>query len=322
MTNRGLVFGLTILCLSVGGKAWADDRTAEARAIYDKAASVSNLRTAGSKSFELRADVEITAAGGKTTGTYHLSWNDPRQWREELVLPEYRQLQVVNGEHGWRVHPKGIFFIPLSRAIHLLRLIPAKLDPDNRVKTIKEREVGGRPATCVEYAKFGIQYCFDIASGVLVLSSSFGETKYSNYTAFQGRLVPRTIVEKGKDLEITIQLRDIAVLNNPDPKLFEEPAGAEEWKTCDDPEHPKAIQTPEPEYPQAMRLAKTEGFVQVAVTVDISGRPTDVMVVQSSPPGFELAARNAVSSWKFHPAMCGNTAVPFQTTVEINFRLY
>jgi TonB family protein len=75
----------------------------------------------------------------------------------------------------------------------------------------------------------------------------------------------------------------------------------------------------EPKYPRNALIRRVAGWVEVAFTVDTSGRTRDVRVLKSDPPGiFEDAALSAVKRWRFDTA--GSTAVAAPVDSEIRLR--
>lgn len=77
-----------------------------------------------------------------------------------------------------------------------------------------------------------------------------------------------------------------------------------------------------PRYPWLSRQKGEQGRVVLRVSVDMNGRTTEVMVVQSSGFGrLDRAARRAVESWRFTPAHRGGRDVAGTVDVPISFRL-
>jgi protein TonB len=65
-----------------------------------------------------------------------------------------------------------------------------------------------------------------------------------------------------------------------------------------------------------------EGFVKVRIRVEASGQTSDVVVIDSQPPGvFDEVAINAAMPYRFEPAL--RRGVPIASTLEqrILFRL-
>ena len=79
---------------------------------------------------------------------------------------------------------------------------------------------------------------------------------------------------------------------------------------------------PSPIYPSDARQRGIEGFVVVRMRVDAAGRVTDVVVVESDPPGvFDQSARRAAQSYLFSPARAGGIAVATTLEQRMVFRL-
>jgi protein TonB len=77
-----------------------------------------------------------------------------------------------------------------------------------------------------------------------------------------------------------------------------------------------------PIYPDLARRRGWEGRVVLRVTVDVTGRPADVAVGQTSGyPLLDDAAASAVRDWKFAPARLAGVPVMAAVDVPVTFRL-
>jgi len=85
---------------------------------------------------------------------------------------------------------------------------------------------------------------------------------------------------------------------------------------------PQAISTPDPEYTEEARNAKTQGTCVLWMIVDDQGRPRDVRVVRGLGFGLDARAIDAVKQWRFQPAMKDGHPVNVQISVEVGFKLY
>ncbi len=65
--------------------------------------------------------------------------------------------------------------------------------------------------------------------------------------------------------------------------------------------------------------ASEDRVVRVAMTIDASGKPTDLKVVQSTDKFTDQAILTAASQYRFKPATLNGSAVPIEMTV--NFKI-
>lgn len=85
---------------------------------------------------------------------------------------------------------------------------------------------------------------------------------------------------------------------------------------------PQAISTPDPEYTEEARNAKTQGTCILWLIVDDHGNPKDIRVVRGLGFGLDAKAIEAVKQWRFQPAEKDGHPVNVQISVEVGFRLY
>jgi periplasmic protein TonB len=85
---------------------------------------------------------------------------------------------------------------------------------------------------------------------------------------------------------------------------------------------PEPVSTPDPEYTEQARLAKTQGTCILWMIVDDQGHPRDIRVVRGLGFGLDAKAVDAVRQWRFQPAMKDGRPVNVQISVEVGFRLY
>ena len=77
-----------------------------------------------------------------------------------------------------------------------------------------------------------------------------------------------------------------------------------------------------PTYPMEARRQKIEGWVRMEFTVQEDGTVADVKVKESKPSSiFDQAAVNAISQWKFRPAMQDGKPVRKRAAQTLKFAL-
>lgn len=84
---------------------------------------------------------------------------------------------------------------------------------------------------------------------------------------------------------------------------------------------PVPIYKIEPEYSEEARKAKYSGTVLLSVVIDDHGLTRDIHVIRPLGLGLDEKAIEAVTKWRFRPAMKGGHAVAVQANIEVNFRL-
>lgn len=85
---------------------------------------------------------------------------------------------------------------------------------------------------------------------------------------------------------------------------------------------PNYLKNPAPEYPEISKQNNEQGVVVLKVFVEKDGRPTQVILDQSS--GFhrlDSSALKAVKDWKFSPARVGNMVFSSWVKIPIRFVL-
>ena len=77
---------------------------------------------------------------------------------------------------------------------------------------------------------------------------------------------------------------------------------------CADSVPPSATRSPAFHYPDLLRAAGVQGRVQFQVNLDAAGSPdlTTLQITMSPNPGFPVAVRNAMKTWR-EPGMAGRT---------------
>jgi TonB family protein len=85
---------------------------------------------------------------------------------------------------------------------------------------------------------------------------------------------------------------------------------------------PKLIYQVNPQFSEEARKAKFSGNVQVYLVVDVNGNPTHVHVVRPIGMGLDEKAIEAVSQYKFKPAMKNGKPVAVDIYIDVNFQTF
>jgi protein TonB len=117
----------------------------------------------------------------------------------------------------------------------------------------------------------------------------------------------------------TAQSKDSAKISSATPEVADDEAFAGYQRVIAGIAPPKAIHSPDPEYPDVPTDTEPRGVVVMLIGVDTRGHVGPVHVVRSSAQAFEKSAVATVKTWRFKPAKKEGKAVPVQITVEMNF---
>lgn len=85
---------------------------------------------------------------------------------------------------------------------------------------------------------------------------------------------------------------------------------------------PRAILSPDPDYPKAGKDAKISGHETLSVVIGKDGQVQDIKVLKSLGQEFDANSMDAVKKWKFEPAQKDGKPVPVEVRIEIVFKLY
>lgn len=85
--------------------------------------------------------------------------------------------------------------------------------------------------------------------------------------------------------------------------------------------HPVVLHKEEPEYSEDARKAHFQGTVTLLIDVGLDGRPANIRVLHGAGLGLDERAIDAVSRWRFSPALAGDRPVVAPALVEVGFHL-
>ncbi len=79
----------------------------------------------------------------------------------------------------------------------------------------------------------------------------------------------------------------------------------------------------EPRYPSKALKRNTEGYVVMTFTIDQTGKPTDITVIDANPKRmFEREAKRALKKWKYQPKVVdGRSTAQQGQSIRLEFKL-
>ena len=84
---------------------------------------------------------------------------------------------------------------------------------------------------------------------------------------------------------------------------------------------PKALFSPDPDYPEGARQNNLSGTVVLWTIVTTEGTASNIKVAKSAGHGFDEAAIASVKRWKFEPGQYDGKPVAVKINIEVNFKL-
>ena len=84
---------------------------------------------------------------------------------------------------------------------------------------------------------------------------------------------------------------------------------------------PEVISRVEPKFSDEARAEEFEGVVTVNLIVNTKGLPENVHVIRGVERGLDEAALEAITQYRFKPAMENGKPVPVRVNVEVHFRI-
>jgi protein TonB len=84
---------------------------------------------------------------------------------------------------------------------------------------------------------------------------------------------------------------------------------------------PTLVASVSPNYPNDLRKKRVEGSVTLVFLLDETGRIEDARVENSSHPGFEQPALDALRKWRFKPGTKEGTPVKTHMRLPMNFKI-
>lgn len=317
-----------VLCVSVWLVSFAclvfgEDWKKESAELFEHANQLSDIRVNGSPAFVLRGQLKVLRdPSHPVTASYTEFWASPSLVRTEISAEGFRRVTVINGRKRWELNEGGEAQDIVSAAYGIA--YRASNSPVNSPEgpKVMERSSGSWTLRCVlgHDDEFGRrqEFCFDKSRGQLVASSlpffvKGGELvrkcAFTDFQQFGSKLFPHSVYcMEGEQQVFQARVTQLA-LQEPDQSMFEMPAGAKEFANC--PVHlspPRAVESPEP--------ARIEGGpVVLLLDVTRDGKPDGITVTTSGGAEMDNAAIQAVSHWKFKPAMCEGE--PMETRISV-----
>jgi TonB family protein len=141
-------------------------------------------------------------------------------------------------------------------------------------------------------------------------------------------------VEKNPEQSISPDdSRGLSIAGHQTPDTKPNPDAAGIYHLGDGVSPPRLVYAPDPEFTDEALRKKLGGTVVVSLILDATGKPQDVRVTRSlaegvskklrrAALGLDKSAAKSVQEYRFEPAKYADKPVPFETTVEVNYRFF
>jgi TonB family protein len=281
-------------------------------------------------SFVMKAGVRVSNFGKPINGTYTLLWNGPEQWREEVSLPGYSEVQVG---------VKGILYVKRTTShmpYQILKLRAAmgfsssgvptgffNLGPhgNEKIKKIRDQKIAGEKATCIEIEtemNYSREVCVDQATGTVRRDKTITD---SDLIPVGPKLFPRVMAIRKDTPLAEVHITELKTGDPLPPSLFEPPVGAISRPGCMNPLPARKISNVNPQYPDQDKIARSQGTVGLYALINTAGTPQDIEVVLGATAGLNAASVDAVRQWRYEPATCNGTPVSIETIMEVSYTI-
>lgn len=325
---------------------------AEAQALLEKAATLTNIQAAGSEPFVFVANTSWTREGKTTKGLFGVAWQQVGRYREQIAFPGFMQTEVVSNQKLYRARNLPYVPIVVMRWQSMFGVWtkwknwPEKsLKIDNRHPP---RELAkGKNFTCVTGAKVlpldTIDYtgCLDNATGLPLLfqqrwrASRFTYT-FSDYAALGDEHFPQRITYEdsaGREGEMTATR--LSVFTNFADSTFQPAPNSTEETWCAEPKFKNPLGFWEMMSPDRLALSMSPvpnlrdplalmaGIVPslkdplVFLVVSAKGRVEKAYPGSSDPPRL----KRALSGMHYNPGFpikyCGKEAIPYEVFIQV-----
>ena len=327
----------------------------------DQEQVLAKLREAAAKtdifelpSFTMKADITLDVDGTTDQGTYTLFWNGPNEWREEIELSRYKEVQVGGKRMIWV--QRSTAFIPppivnLRRALgfgtnngsSVSTYTNFVLRDGEVVKNQERRKEHGRTVRCFniedQKTKFvnetcltamqcnpiGVEKpvyvaCIDESTGLIYRESRLWAD--TDYQKVGDKLFPHklTFLKPGESATVTI--KELTPGGSFPKDAFIPPGGIDPQAACMNPVPPRITKSTTPQYPDVLRRARRQGAVYDNVVIETDGHVSTIRVLRSPSPLFSDSATKALNESAYDPATCEGQPVPFATVLQVKFSLY
>jgi len=320
-----LYFGCVVLLRLAG---CAQDVQTRAQAMLQRARQLSDIRSDGAVAFRLKAKFQTVGEDLETVqGSYTEIWVSRSQWRREVVVGDFRQIDIGSSGKRWLLYPDG-FPERANQLVALMTPLPPATTP-LEFASFAEPQDGGVKTDCAltkpMLHNLKAAFCFDKETGLL-LEKFFPERRPRNVVSFScgygtfhkfGELWFPYEVTCWEDRHQTISasVTELTLYSPVDASLFVAPAGAIELGDCSGKTVSPILSTNTFALP-VLDLERV-AWINLWFVVDVKGRPQNIRILKGANKDSHKDTLRRVQDWRFHPGTCDGQPIPMTMTMEV-----
>ena len=323
------------------GLAFAADKDASAMM---QTALKQSVRSVGATPFEMKVAGKVYGYAKPMDIEYESKWSAPTEWFDQMSFGGFVERRLAQGDKLWLQRNAGYELLRAAQLHGMLDLAALHLASDEIVKRVEHHGRGENETKCakIESAYDSYQLCFDHEgrlareerTGITLYPNSDFATaakdsagpvqkvyEYSDYSDFAGRSYPKRlrVLEDGKpvvEAEVTEMkaMQSIAVGEVPPPK----DVAPEAWCANPSPAYIQHFTRFLPRGDSMIGGFSTEGRVVISGVIEPNGNFGNQAITLRSTRGLDDPLKMALRDWKFHPAMCGETAIAEDKFLDLN----
>src|ERR1700688_12623 len=282
-------------------------------------------------SFAMEADVQIEEQGKLVKGTYELLWNGPDQWREDIRVPGFTEVQIGGVGTIWVQRTTDFIPIPIYNLREALGfgptagspqsmwLVRLALTPKETIKGAHQRTEHGDKLTCFEIEnelKASSESCVNDASETIARSSSlFADTALQPVGK---KIFPRVLVfHHGDKVVAKINVTELTSPAQFSRDTFAAPPGTAPRAGCMNPLAPRLVIREAPEYSSIARQQRHQGTVSFYALISKDGALQLRRLLESAGSDLDDSSKRALSHWHYDPAICNGQPVEVETVLQV-----
>lgn len=211
----------------------------------------------------------------------------------------------------------------INRLMRLTPIALVRFDHEDVIHSIVDREVGGRPARCIEFDTTAgartqsNELCVDSVQGTL-LSERLGRdfTENGDFFSFAGALFPGTIRYSEAGVLKMQVTQTMTALPDATPNVLAAPPDAQVRKACTTYRRAFGVSMPQPKPGNGGE--NTDIMVRGMIWGD--GTVHDAIVQSSERPDLNPEALSLIQQWVFTPALCDGAPNRTEASFELHFQ--